>query len=190
MPAQQRISREKIIVTALETVKEKGFEAVNARSLAEKIGCSTQPIYRAFSGMEELKAALIEESVKVYENHVAKFTSRGEYPPYKAYGMGYISFAVNEGELFRLLFMRRRAESEKRIDFASIENVLGLISKKTGMSREEAYDFHAKVWMFVHGIAVSLTTGYIDLTEEQASELLTEAFDGFILEYRKRKENR
>ena len=37
-----------------------GFSAVNARSVAKKLGCSTQPIYFSFKNMDELKTALTE----------------------------------------------------------------------------------------------------------------------------------
>ena len=37
----------------------------------------------------------------------------GKYPPYKARGMGYIRFAKEEKNLFRLLFMDKRSSDVK-----------------------------------------------------------------------------
>ena len=57
MPAAKKVPRDKIIDAAIEVLRDGGFSAVNARSVARKLGCSTQPIYLSFQSMEELKAA-------------------------------------------------------------------------------------------------------------------------------------
>ena len=45
MPAAKRISKEAIIDAAEAVLRTGGFEAINARSVAKALGCSTQPIY-------------------------------------------------------------------------------------------------------------------------------------------------
>lgn len=45
MPAAKRISKEAIIDAAAAVLRIGGFEAINARSVAKALGCSTQPIY-------------------------------------------------------------------------------------------------------------------------------------------------
>ena len=59
MPAVRKVSKEQIIDAAVEVLHDDGFAAINARSVAKKLGCSTQPIYFSFKNMDELKAALI-----------------------------------------------------------------------------------------------------------------------------------
>lgn len=59
MPAVRKVSKEQIIDAAVEVLRDDGFSAINARSVAKKLGCSTQPIYFSFKNMDELKAALI-----------------------------------------------------------------------------------------------------------------------------------
>ena len=58
MPAVRKVSKEQIIDAAVEVLRDDGFSAINARSVAKKLGCSTQPIYFSFKNMDELKAAL------------------------------------------------------------------------------------------------------------------------------------
>ena len=60
MPAIKKISKETVIDAAVDVLREDGFSAINARSVAKKLGCSTQPIYHSFRNMEELKTALTE----------------------------------------------------------------------------------------------------------------------------------
>ena len=65
MPAAKRISKEAIIDAAAAVLRTGGFEAINARSVAKALGCSTQPIYLSFRNMEELKSALTQRAIEV-----------------------------------------------------------------------------------------------------------------------------
>ena len=62
MPAIKKVSREDIIDAAVEVLREGGFSAVNARSVAQKLGCSTQPIY--FSFQKWIQTSLILYPIK------------------------------------------------------------------------------------------------------------------------------
>ena len=48
----------------------------------------------------------------------------------------------------------------------------------TGLSGQAAALFHLEMWAVVHGIAVMLATGYLNLEEEVVSRMLTDAFQG------------
>ena len=48
MPAVRRISRDAIVDAAVEVLREGGFSAVNARSVAKKLGCSRSRSIRRF----------------------------------------------------------------------------------------------------------------------------------------------
>ena len=61
MPKKPQVSREEILRTALELVRSGGDGVLNARALAKALGCSTQPIFRNFTDMQALRAALLEE---------------------------------------------------------------------------------------------------------------------------------
>ena len=87
MPAAKRISKEAIIDAAAAVLRIGGFEAINARSVAKALGCSTQPIYLSFRNMEELKSALtqraieqhtqrVRESLRAHEGCDSRYTSR------------------------------------------------------------------------------------------------------------------
>ena len=57
MPPKQRITREMILETSFAMFCRDGMEAVNARSVAKALNCSTQPIFSYFAGMDDLKSA-------------------------------------------------------------------------------------------------------------------------------------
>ena len=60
------------INAALEMTREEGFEKLNARSLAEKMGISVQPLFRCFRNMEELKQEIVRNVLIYYEEYLRK----------------------------------------------------------------------------------------------------------------------
>ena len=70
MPAVKKVSREEIIDAAVDVLRDGGFSSVNARSVAKKLGCSTQPIYFSFKNMDELKTALTERAIQMHTKRV------------------------------------------------------------------------------------------------------------------------
>ena len=110
MPAVRRISRDAIVDAAVEVLREGGFSAVNARSVAKKLGCSTQPIYSSFQNMDELKAALRARAIALHTQRVQDSlrAHEGNDTRYSSYGMGFVKFAAEEKQLFRWLYLEGR----------------------------------------------------------------------------------
>ena len=52
MPPKAKVTREDILSACVEIIRESGFDAVNARALASRLGCSTQPIFSNYASME------------------------------------------------------------------------------------------------------------------------------------------
>lgn len=104
MPAAKRFSKDEIIDAAVEVLRDGGFSSVNARSVAKKLGCSTQPIYFSFANMDELKAALTERAVLMHTRRVRDSlrAHEGNDSRYSSYGMGFVKFAAEEKQLFPL----------------------------------------------------------------------------------------
>ena len=62
MARKVQYSREMILDAAIEMVREKGYESINARHLGAWMGCSSRPLFTAFRNMEELINATREEA--------------------------------------------------------------------------------------------------------------------------------
>ena len=105
MPPKTKITKQDIIEKALDLLREGGEGAINARSIASALGCSTQPIFSNFSSMEELEESVLLAAYECYLGFLRREAESGKYPAYKSFGMAYIRFAKEERELFKLLFM-------------------------------------------------------------------------------------
>ena len=128
--------------------------------------------------LQELREAVLERAHALYRRQVEEAPATLPYPPYKARGMAYIAFAGAEPNLFRLLFMRRRArvpEGPEEADWPADATMAGT---GTGLAGPEAELFHLEMWAAVHGIAVMQATGYLKLEEAVISRMLTDVFMG------------
>lgn len=175
MPPKVKIEKERILLTAMEMVRESGIKALNARAIAKQLDCSTQPLFSCYKNMEQLKDAVINEVGAIYQKRIVEAMASGKYPPYKASGMAYINFARDEKEFFKLLFMDNAMKEQEDESFESVINAICLA---TGLSENEAKKMHLLMWSFVHGIATMVCTGYLEWTEEQISWALTREYDG------------
>ena len=182
MPPKIKITKEGIINAAISLVRKGGESAINARSIATELNCSTQPVFSNFQSMEELRFKVIEEADRLYNKYISEELEKGVYPPYKASGMAYIRFAKEEKELFKLLFMRDRSVEVGPAQELS-EEIRAIIQRTTGLSEEELMIFHLETWSAVHGIAVMLATGFLELDAEIISRILSDIFYGLKKQY-------
>ena len=177
MPPRVKIKKEDIVHMALHLLRGNGEGAVNARSIAAALGCSTQPIFSNYATMEHLERAVLSAAYAQYLDFLQGEVQRGQYPPYKAMGMAYVRFAKQERELFKLLFMRDRSDEDTSpsVDF---EGAVQMIAKANGVSPERARLMHMEVWSCVHGIATMLATSFLSLPWELISTMLTDVYQG------------
>ena len=177
MPPKVKITKEDIINTAIELVREKGEVAINARSIAAVLNCSTQPVFSNFATMEELRETLKKAAYEKYFDFLKIEVESGKYPPYKSFGMAYIRFAKEEKELFKLLFMcdREGKDLTPTLDF---EASIKMIMDANKITRDRAEIMHLEMWSCVHGIGAMLATSFLNLEWDMISNMLSDVYQG------------
>lgn len=188
MPPRFKFTKEEITKAALNVTRREGMAGLTARALAAELGCSVKPIFGLFKNMEEVQQEVIRSADALYQSYLKEDMEKGTYPQYKASGMAYIRFAEEEKELFKLLFMRDRSHEAKEENMEELTPILQIIQENTGMSDEEAYNFHVEMWIFVHGMATMIATNYLNLEEAYISKVLTDAYMGIKSRFEKEKE--
>ncbi len=178
MPPKFKYTRKEIIEKATLFVSERGAEQFTARSLAAYLGVSSKPIFIQFKNMEELKNEVIFSAQKMYESYVEQEFASGKYLPYKSSGIGYIRFAKEQKELFKLLFMRDRRGENIAENREEIRPILDILMQSLSIDEDKAYLFHIEMWIYVHGIATMCATEYINWDIEFISKTLTDIYQG------------
>ena len=183
MPPKVKVTKEAIVAAAVDIVRSSGAQAINARTVAAALNCSTQPVFSNFATMDELRFAVVEKADKLCGEYIQKEIESRKYPAYKASGMAYIRFAKEEKELFKLLYMRDRSNEAipEAIDFG--EQMESVVQNSTGLNSAEAKLFHLEMWAYVHGIATMFATGFLNLDWELVSKMLTDSYQGLRKQY-------
>ena len=177
MPAVRKASREQIIDAAVAVLRDGGFSAVNARSVARKIGCSTQPIYFSFKNMDELKAALTERAIELHTQRVRDSlrAHEGNDSRYSSYGMGFVRFAAEEKQLFRWLYLEGKQLGPYQNDVL-LPEVIAVIVEEFGYTENIARRFHQDMIYFSYGLAILANTDHLHLTETELREAFRREF--------------
>ncbi len=181
MPAVRKVSKEQIIDAAVDVLRDDGFSAINARSVAKKLGCSTQPIYFSFRNMEELKAALTERAIQMHTQRVRDSLRihEGNDSRYSSYGMGFVKFAAEEKQLFRWLYLEGEQLGPYQNDVLTPE-VISVITEEFGYEEDVARRFHQDMVYFTYGLAILANTDHLHLTEAELREAFRREFRALI----------
>lgn len=177
MPPAIRFTRESVLDAAWSLVRREGPSALNARAVARELGGSTQPIFRLFSGMDELRAEVIRMSD---EKICAAMTRRAatSINPYVSVCMSYLLFARDEPQLFKLLFMRDRSTEGDALREYKHDWGFPIIEASVGVDRDTAVKLYERSFFYTHGLAVSIATKYMPcMSEERMEALVTESLN-------------
>ena len=183
MPKKIRISKDMILESAFEIVKNDGIEKLSNRELANKLNCSIRPIYYQFENVEEMQKELYKKIEQFFYKFLLDNMIEG-IPQYKQVGMNYIKFAQKEKKLFQTLFMSDTGLTPDAFvakDGADYKEIEKLIKISADLKEEDIKDFHTKMWIFCHGIATLVANGTIKLTDNQIQDLLSYEFQALML---------
>ena len=185
MPAIKKVSKEAIIDAAVEILREDGAAAINARSVAKKLGCSTQPIYLSFRNMDELKAAMTQRAIALHTRHVRDSLRNREdsgYSRYSSYGMGFVKFAAEEKQLFRWLYLDGE-QSVPHQDDVLLPEIIAAMLSEYGYTEEQARKLHRDMAYYSYGLAILANTGHLNLTDEALLEAFRREFTALAAYY-------
>lgn len=185
MPPKVKVTKASIIEAAVAIVRQSGDQAINARTLATALNCSTQPIFSNFASMDDLRLAVVEKADALCQEYIGREISSGTFPSYKASGMAYIRFAKEEKELFKLLYMRDRSRETAPPAVEITGQMETMVRSTIGLDEQTVKLFHLEMWAYVHGIATMFATGFLDLEWDLVSKMLTDAYQGLCKQYGK-----
>ncbi len=181
MARKVSITLEHIKEAAFETVRAEGMGSLTARRLAERAGCSTQPIFRAYTNMEELNKEVFEMAIVFFSNFYIACKKRNETRdlPFVEFGLAYISFAMEEPKLFETLFLSSQKYGRSLYELlnGSTGAFMKEMTKAKQMGVKDPGELFMKMWIFIHGAACMSITGDYDLPKEETVRLLTEMYE-------------
>ncbi len=155
MPRRISVTKQQVLESAFEIVRAKGSDKLSARAVAQALGCSTQPIYRAYGAMAELHADVFERASELAVEYMSGSDSEAG-SPFLAMGFGTLRFAQSEPHLFRLIAGSEQVARdliEERPPPAFVLESMRRVPELASLSDEKLQRIHALLWLFSQGVA-------------------------------------
>lgn len=181
-----------LVSAAREVVVESGWEAVSLRAVARSVGVSANATYRHFPDKAALLLAVATAAFDQLAARMRRVQARAKgddaaaaVARFEATGRAYFGFAVDNPELFRLMFSpvgRRHAEGreDEQTPFDILaESLDGLVTAGIlDTAHREGAEMLA--WTSVHGLATLVLSGVLPTTKERKAAL--ERVLGFVVQ--------
>ncbi|MGX7174314.1 TetR/AcrR family transcriptional regulator [Enterococcus ratti] len=116
MARKKTITKDQILAAAFEVATSEGFSKFTARNIANKMNCSTQPIYLEFKNMEELKQELLTQIYDYLKYEVFPVVHTGNTIIDLAFN--YINFAIREKNLYNSLYLEENGGGREMQNFS------------------------------------------------------------------------
>lgn len=181
MPPKIKITREMIVDAGVEVVRGQGIEGISARTIAERLNCSTQPVLYSFKTVEEIKRAVYEEIDGFHTKYLMNVQDENVL---LGIGLNYIRFARNEPNCFRFLFQSGYARENSLLEMINSEALLPVLSamqQAMGMSMEKTKEIFITLALFAHGYASIIANNSLEYDEKIVAEHLERAYKGALL---------
>jgi AcrR family transcriptional regulator len=182
MPPKAKITKDMIVQAAVEVAKQSGHEKINARTVAEKLNCSTQPVMYHFSTIDAMKREAYARADHLHTEYL--MTVSPEQDPILGIGLNYIRFAVEEPQLFRFLFQSGYAQENSLLEMIDSEElipVLAAMQEGAGLSMEKTRQVFLTVALFAHGYASIIANNGLEYDETLVAKHLEQAWNGAFL---------
>ena len=183
MPPRVKITKDMVVDAAFEVVREMGAENINVRTVAKKLGCSTQPIMYHFATIKELKKTVYAKADCYHSEYLTtiKDTQNGVI---LGIGLNYIRFAIEERQLFRFLFQSNNFAGRTLVEMIDAEELMPVISTMQGAigeSKEQVKNIFLTVFLFAHGYASMIANNSLKYDEQLIKTHLKRVYRGAIL---------
>lgn len=186
MPPKARITKEMIVEEAFQIARTQGADKITARSIAQRLKCSTQPVLYYFATVEEIKEAVYQRA----DAYHTRFLLGAEGDGMLGIGLRYVRFAAEERNLFHLLFQLGAFSGASLNDLVSSEElnpIIQALRQETGVTEDAAREIFSTLFVFVHGYASLLANNEMKLEEDQLELSLKKVFLGAVYAEKERE---
>ena len=184
MARKVTITKEMILEAALTMLIRDGYAAVNIKTVAKELGCSTQPIAWQFENMEVFRREL-----RVYAQEYARKTAKGgrraSSAAFEEMGRAYVRMAIKEPNLFRYLYLGE-SPIDKPYTMKGMSGgkagkaMVSGIAAETGLSEEQAGRCIRNTVIYSHGLATMVATGVFRASEKDLMAMIRSVSEGFV----------
>lgn len=178
---KQKITKEMVVGAAFEIARNEGIDKVIVKSIAEKLGCSVQPIYSYCQNMDSLRSEVADEAKKFVQNYIAQNIDENDV--FKSTGHAYVRIAKKEPHIFKLYIFKERENIASFDDLYKQEaspTMVKAISESLNISEKSAKKLHLNMLIYTIGIGSIFSVTSPGISEEEIFSKQEEAYRAFL----------
>ena len=116
---KQRITKEMVVDAAFEIARKGGMEHVIVKNIAEKLGCSVQPIYSYCTNMEGLRTEVEQKARQFLQAYLEAHSDPQDL--FRSTGHAYLQLAKEEPHILSIFVLQKRANVSSIEDLYQLE---------------------------------------------------------------------
>ena len=177
---KQKITKEMVVEAAFELARNGGTEQIMVKKIAEKLGCSVQPIYSYCKSMEGLRRDVAERTRRFVREYAAAHIDEND--PFRSTGHAYLQLAKEEPHVFHMLILHKREGVNSLEELYRAETnpeLAEFVAESLGIGVTEARRLHLHMLIYTTGIGTILATATPGIAAEEISAQLEAAYQAF-----------
>lgn len=181
MPRKPKYTKEELINTAVDIIREEGEDALSARNLVKRLGTAPATIFTHFPSMDCLEEALTEKAKSIYNVYVERGLSKT--PPFKGFAIEHVKFSQEEPNLYHFLFMRsQRAKTMDEVlkREGHKERLVEEAMRVFDCTKEVAEEVYENLVIYMFGLSSLCSKGICSFSEEELAQKFGLAAGGFL----------
>ncbi|MBO4243316.1 MAG: TetR/AcrR family transcriptional regulator [Clostridiales bacterium] len=178
MGRKTTVTKEMILEAAFQILEEEGYGAVNIKTIAAKVGCSTQPISWHFGNMQQMRKSLCEYCIAKMWGGLDK-EMMGEPDPAGLFfmtGKNYLSIAYDHSNVFKFLHIDAAGDMvDGKPDLISAlgdPRIVKMFSAAYKISEKEIAPVIRDIIIYTHGLSTIVVQGVFDIRKEEAFAMI------------------
>lgn len=187
---KQRITKEMVVDAAFEIARKDGMDRATVKTIAEKLGCSVQPIYSYCNNMDGLRNDVAEKARDFVQKYVCGSIDNDDL--FRSTGHAYIKIAREEPHIFRLYLFQERKNISSLEDLYRTETnpaIAEMIAKKLNISLPVARQLHLNMLIYTIGIGTIFSVTSSLISENEIFRQQEQAYRTFLKSALEDKDN-
>lgn len=178
---KQKITKDMVVDAAFELARAGGLEQVMVKNIAEKLGCSVQPIYSYCNNMDGLRQDVSNRARQFVQNYVADRLDKHDL--FRSTGRAYIQLAKEEPHILKMFVFQERKNISSLDHLYRAEaspHMAQIIAQELEITVEKAVQLHLNMLIYTIGIGTILSVTTPGIPAEEIYLQQDHAFEIFL----------
>ena len=180
--------KEEFITIAMDFIAKEDVDKLTLKILSDATGTSRSAIYKHFKNKDALIETIIEKGFDKFDAETTLYlrdNSKALIDKFYLTGKLYIEFAMQNPNLYRLLFGKKYAHIREELlsikdedcsGFAALQKTVEDGQKQSILKKDDSYRQAIVIWATMHGFSSLIIDGFMDVKEIQ-EEVYTTLFE-------------